>query len=55
MWSKLKQAPRSGGTRAVTGIIDMASDALPTITACDCLGFFRGCGYTLGPVMYFLP
>jgi transposase len=47
MWSKLKQALRSAGARAVAALGDAVADAFTTITASDCEGYFRHCGYTL--------
>jgi len=47
MWSKLKQALRSTGARAVAALDEAVGAALATITPADCLGYFRHCGYTL--------
>jgi len=47
MWSKLKQALRTAGARAVAALDEAIGAALATITAADCLGYFRHCGYTL--------
>ena len=47
MWSKLKQALRSTGARAVAALDEAIGAALATITAGDCHGYFRHCGYTL--------
>lgn len=46
-WSKLKQAPRTTGARAVAALGEAIDAALATITAADCQGYFRHCGYTL--------
>ena len=47
MWSKLKQALRTTGARAVAALGEAIDAALATITAADCQGYFRHCGYTL--------
>lgn len=47
MWSKVKQSLRSLAARTVDTLQDAVTAALQTITACDCEGFFRHCGYTL--------
>jgi transposase len=47
MWSKLKQALRTTGARAVEALGEAIDAALATITAADCEGYFRHCGYTL--------
>jgi transposase len=47
MWSKLKQALRTTGARAVAALGEAIDAALATITAADCEGYFRHCGYTL--------
>jgi transposase len=47
MWSKLKQALRTTGARAAAALDEAVGSALATITAADCLGYFRHCGYTL--------
>jgi len=47
MWSKLKQALRSAEARTVPELTDAVGRAFTTITAGDCLGYFRHCGYTL--------
>lgn len=47
MWSKLKQALRSRGARTLAALTETVGEALTTITAGDCLGYFRHCGYTL--------
>lgn len=47
MWSKLKQGLRSTGARTVDTLINAIGVAFTSITAGDCLGFFRHCGYTL--------
>ena len=47
MWSKLKQALRSAGARAVDRLSEAIGAALTTITTSDCTAYFRHCGYTL--------
>jgi transposase len=47
MWSKLKQALRTAGARAAAALGEAIDAALLTITAADCEGYFRHCGYTL--------
>jgi transposase len=47
MWSKLKQVLRTIGARAVAELVEAVGTACGTITAADCLGYFRHCGYTL--------
>ena len=46
-WSKLKQALRTTGARAVAALGQAIDAALATITAADCQGYFHHCGYTL--------
>jgi len=47
MWSKVKQVLRSIAARGVNTLQSAVTTALQTITASDCQGFFRHCGYTL--------
>jgi transposase len=47
MWSKVKQVLRSIAPRSVDALKVAVSCALQAITASDCQGFFRHCGYTL--------
>lgn len=47
MWSKAKQRLRTLAARTVQTLGQAVQQALATITACDCQGFFRHCGYTL--------
>lgn len=47
MWSKVKQKLRTLAARSVELLQEAVSAALNSITASDCEGFFRGCGYTL--------
>jgi transposase len=47
MWSKVKQALRSAAARTVEALTEAVGVALGTVTAGDCLGYFRHCGYTL--------
>lgn len=45
MWSKVKQHLRSTAARTYDALLQAIAAALATITAQDCLGFFRHCGY----------
>ena len=45
MWSKVKGVLRSLAARSVEALHDAIGTALATITATDCAGFFRHCGY----------
>lgn len=45
MWSKVKQHLRSAAARTFDALQEAVTSALHTITASDCLGFFRHCGY----------
>jgi transposase len=47
LWSKVKQRLRSLAARTVEALGNAITTALQTITASDCEGFFRHCGYTL--------
>jgi transposase len=47
MWSKVKQMLRSIAARTVEALNAAVTTALQSITASDCQGFFRHCGYTL--------
>jgi transposase len=47
MWSKVKQALRTAAARTVEALTEAVGVALGTVTAGDCLGYFRHCGYTL--------
>jgi transposase len=47
MWSKVKQKLRSLAARTVETLGQAVQDALATVTASDCEGFFRHTGYTL--------
>lgn len=47
MWSKVKQALRSLSARTIIALEEAMTTALRSITASDCEGFFRHCGYTL--------
>jgi transposase len=47
MWSKVKQKLRSLAARTVEALGQAVQEALATITASDCQGFFRHTGYTL--------
>ena len=45
MWSKLKQCVRRIAARDFEGLMTALGQALDSITAADCRGFFTGCGY----------
>ena len=45
MWSKVKQFLRAAAARTREALADAITAALNTVTANDCLGFFRHCGY----------
>jgi len=47
MWAKVKQALRTLAARTVDTLKEAVTTALQSITASDCQGFFRHCGYTL--------
>lgn len=47
LWSKVKQILRSIAARTVDSLRVAVTVALQSITASDCQGFFRHCGYTL--------
>lgn len=47
MWSKVKQSLRSLAARTVDALQEAVTTALTSVTAADCQGFFRHCGYTL--------
>jgi len=47
MWSKVKQTLRTLAARTVEVLQEAVTRALQSITAGDCEGFFRHCGYTL--------
>src|SRR5262249_45322797 len=46
-WSKVKSYLRRVSERSVVGLWNAIGDALGTITAKDCRGFFRSCGIPL--------
>ena len=46
MWSKAKQSLRSAAARTHHRLVQAIGDALRSITAKDCAGFFQGYGYT---------
>jgi transposase len=46
MWSKVKQHLQSAAARTYEALQNAITDALATVTPTDCLGFFRGCGYS---------
>jgi transposase len=45
MWSKVKQFLRAAAARTRETLADAITAALGTVTAHDCRGFFRHCGY----------
>lgn len=45
VWSKVKGQLRSLAARSVDALHDAIGTALATVTADDCVGFFRHCGY----------
>jgi transposase len=47
MWAQVKAALRRMEARTVEDLIKAVPLALDTVTANDCLGYFRHCGYTL--------
>lgn len=47
MWSKVKQSLRTLAARTVEALQEAVTTALQKITASDCAGYFRHCGYTL--------
>jgi transposase len=46
MWAKVKQLLRTAAERTIDGLHQAIADALSAITAADCQGSFRHCGYT---------
>jgi transposase len=45
MWSKVKAILRKIKARTETELIDAIADALEKVTASDCHGWFKSCGY----------
>ena len=45
LWSKAKQTIRRIGARDFEALVHAIGQALASITAGDCHGFFHGCGY----------
>ena len=45
MWSKVKRHLRSAAARTFDTLQQAVTDALGHVTASDCVGFFRHCGY----------
>jgi transposase len=45
MWSKVKAHLRSAAARTLDALGDAVDAALASVTADDCRGFFRNCGY----------
>jgi transposase len=46
-WSKVKQCVRSRDPRDAGSLAGALEEGFAQLTPGDCLGFFRGCGYTL--------
>ena len=46
MWSKVKQFLRSAAARTFDNLVEAVAAALQTVSANDCHGFFRHCGYS---------
>lgn len=46
MWSKVKQQLRSAAARTKGQLVKAVGQAMRSVTADDCRGFFAGCGYT---------
>jgi len=46
MWSKVKEHLRQYAARTFEELIEAIGEALASVTAADCCGFFAGCGYT---------
>ena len=45
MWSKVKSHLRSAAARTYEALQQAVTDAMHAVTAADCHGFFRHCGY----------
>lgn len=46
LWSKVKEALRSAAARTAEGLGRAVADAIASVTAADCRGFFGHAGYT---------
>jgi transposase len=49
MWSKAKTLLRATAARTFEAVVEATADALRSITAQDCDGYFRHCGYDALP------
>ena len=49
MWSKVKSAVRAAAARTFGALVDAVRDALRSVTAEDCDGYFEHCGYDATP------
>lgn len=49
MWSKVKSAVRKAAARTFEALVDAVGDALRSVTAEDCDGYFEHCGYDATP------
>ena len=47
MWSKVKEALRAIGARTTQALGDAIGSAVQRVTAEDCRGFFKHCGYAM--------
>lgn len=45
MWSKVKACLRRTAAKTIEALIKATANALRTVTAQDCLGYFKACGY----------
>ena len=48
MWSKVKHLLRTAAARTINALELAIGLALSSVTASDCHGYFRHCGYSLG-------
>jgi len=49
MWSKVKSVVRKAAARTFDALVDAVCDALHSVTAEDCEGYFEYCGYDATP------
>ncbi len=47
MWSKVKQLLRNAAARTKEALEEAIAQALAAVTAADCIGWFRSCGYAI--------
>lgn len=47
LWSKVKEALRAAAARTVTALGQAVADAIASVTAGDCRGFFENAGYAI--------